>query len=447
MFMDAVLYSSVAHNLAQGIGTFWHPVFSAVSHWNLPKTFHEQPPLGFYIQSVFYRITGNGWLGERLYTLLMLIITTALIAGFWKYIFRDDTSERDTGWLPILIWITIPVCFWSYRNDMCENTMGVFTLAAIWLLYKNMSGSRPAWFIYILSGILIFLASLTKGFPGLFPLSFPVLYVIAIRRHSLSHAIIASLVLTITVSAIYGLVLLNPAAYDSLHIYFFDRLLVRVATDPTVGNHFSIVWSLIQELMVPIILCVLAGIYYRVFAIEASRMQMQLSLLFLLLGLAGTLPLMLTRVQKAFYGVAALPCFAMAAAFYLSAAARLLVNFIVARHMFYTGLLYIGLLSIIAVIIISGTLYGQVYRDPGQLHDVHIISQYIPRGSEVAVSSWLDVQFSFSCYLMRYDGISTGTDINHPQWRLSEKSSPISDTAFQKLDWGLIYADVYERRK
>jgi hypothetical protein len=28
MFMDAMLYTSVAHNEAQGIGTFWFPQFS-----------------------------------------------------------------------------------------------------------------------------------------------------------------------------------------------------------------------------------------------------------------------------------------------------------------------------------------------------------------------------------------------------------------------------------
>jgi 4-amino-4-deoxy-L-arabinose transferase-like glycosyltransferase len=446
MFMDGMLYSTVAHNLAKGMGTFWHPVFSKIKHWNLPQTFHEQPPLGFYIQSLFYRIVGDSWIGDKVYILLTLIITTILISRFWQYIFSDNEQIKGLSWLPVLIWITIPVCFWSYRNDMCENTMGVFTLLAIWLLYKNMVREKPSWGVYLIAAGLIFTSSLIKGLPGLYPLAFPVLYYLVMKRHSLFHVVIATSVLLVTILIVYGSILLYPPAYDSLHIYFFDRLLVRVASDPTVGNHFNIIWSLTQELMIPIIISILAAIYYKVRSIVVEKRLMQLSLLFLLLGLSGTMPLMLTKVQKAFYCVAALPCFAMAAAFYLSPLINELVRYVYARAVVYKSLIYSGCLAIVAVFILSCSLYGQIYRDPEQLHDVHVIAHHIARGDEIAVSPWLDVQFSFECYLMRYDEISFGAAMNRTKWYFCEKNVTFTDTSFAKKDWGLIYTNVYERK-
>src|SRR3954468_4463643 len=74
MFMDAMLYTSVSHNLSQGIGTFWFPQFSLQNVAGL-KSFHEQPPLVFGIQAIFFKIFGDSLYVERFYTFLMLCIT------------------------------------------------------------------------------------------------------------------------------------------------------------------------------------------------------------------------------------------------------------------------------------------------------------------------------------------------------------------------------------
>ena len=55
MFMDAMLYTSVSHNLSLGIGTFWFPQFSVHNLAGL-SSFHEQPPLIFGFQAIFFKI-------------------------------------------------------------------------------------------------------------------------------------------------------------------------------------------------------------------------------------------------------------------------------------------------------------------------------------------------------------------------------------------------------
>jgi 4-amino-4-deoxy-L-arabinose transferase-like glycosyltransferase len=55
MFMDGVQYAAVARNLAKGIGSFWFPVFSDNYVAGL-NSFHEHPPLVYYLQSFFFKI-------------------------------------------------------------------------------------------------------------------------------------------------------------------------------------------------------------------------------------------------------------------------------------------------------------------------------------------------------------------------------------------------------
>jgi 4-amino-4-deoxy-L-arabinose transferase-like glycosyltransferase len=56
MFMDGELYTAVSHNLANGIGTFWFPSFSYHNLAGIKDSFHEQPPLVFGIQALFFKI-------------------------------------------------------------------------------------------------------------------------------------------------------------------------------------------------------------------------------------------------------------------------------------------------------------------------------------------------------------------------------------------------------
>ena len=52
MFMDGLLYATVANNLASGLGSFWHPYHSLTYF----PVFHEEPPLLYGIEAIFFKI-------------------------------------------------------------------------------------------------------------------------------------------------------------------------------------------------------------------------------------------------------------------------------------------------------------------------------------------------------------------------------------------------------
>ena len=76
MFVDGVTYASIARNLAAGRGSFWSPSYTAT----LYPVFHEHPPLGFWLQSWWFRMFGDHLFVERVYTVAVAAATAVLIA-------------------------------------------------------------------------------------------------------------------------------------------------------------------------------------------------------------------------------------------------------------------------------------------------------------------------------------------------------------------------------
>src|ERR1700730_398988 len=55
MFVDGVTYASIARTLAEGRGRFWAPFYTSTIY----PQFHEHLPLGFWLQSLWFRVLGD----------------------------------------------------------------------------------------------------------------------------------------------------------------------------------------------------------------------------------------------------------------------------------------------------------------------------------------------------------------------------------------------------
>jgi 4-amino-4-deoxy-L-arabinose transferase-like glycosyltransferase len=55
MFRDGLTYSSIARNMAEGVGAFWSPYYTAT----LYPQFYEHPPFAFWLQSLAFRVFGE----------------------------------------------------------------------------------------------------------------------------------------------------------------------------------------------------------------------------------------------------------------------------------------------------------------------------------------------------------------------------------------------------
>lgn len=446
MFMDAMLYASVSHNLSQGIGTFWFPQFSLRNMAGL-SSFHEQPPLVFGIQALFYKILGNSMYTERIYTFITMCITAWLINLLWKETCRDE-KIKQMGWLPILMWITMPVCFWSYAGDMQENTMGIFTLAAgIWA-FRALKSEQLKVLQYLYSGLFIFLATFSKGVPGLFVVTMPCMYWLATRKIGLGRMVAATALILIVPVLLYGVLLLFPDSRESLSVYFFKRLLGRINDEPTVSSRFEILGHVFTEMLPQLGLIVVLFLITGMKKVKSlfQPNDKQMILFFTLVGFSGTLPLMLTLVQKDFYMLPAFPFFAIAFGIVIAAMfAKPILEFDT-QSRGYKILKTISFIAIPIVLVISLAQIGKTTRNKEMLHDVYVIGNTVPRLSAITIPHSIWEEWDLQCYLIRYFNISVDPDKNYQYYLLDCQLHDAAPAGYKKLDLKLDRYMLYEKQ-
>lgn len=179
MFMDGVTYAAISRNMAEGIGSFWRPFF-AHSFW-LPYDngpyFSGHPPLQFGLQALLFRLLGDTPVVENVYNLLILTTHIGLIASIWKRLLPADSPCRSLAWLPILCWYVMMTVRFSLSNNFLDSTMSQFCLAACYaqLRYEKKDEKKNSTWLLV-AGLFVFLAILTKGPVGLYPLAFTLLF-------------------------------------------------------------------------------------------------------------------------------------------------------------------------------------------------------------------------------------------------------------------------------
>lgn len=401
MFMDGMLYACVAKNLSEGSGTFWQLHNSPFTH----NQFDQQPPLGIGIQALFFLLLGDGMYTERIHAFFTLCSGAMLIRAIWRQVFHEDQSMKAVAWFPVILWIIIPVCFWAYSNNMLEGTMVIFDLLAVLFLLKFFEKESIG--LLIISGMFIFLASLTKGFQGLFPLAAIVIYGLTVKRSSPGKMILYSAILFMIPATIYGLILLNEHARFGLTAYLNNRVLHSITSVSNVDHRFSLLLRLAQELILP---AALATVLFMIFRKRnpLSSSHKQYFLFFLLIGVSASFPLIVTLEQRGFYLVTSLPFYALALAMLPASGLARAISEIPENARGLRLFRWFAILLLAASIIFSAMQIGKYSRDEEMLHDVYVIGNAIPPRTQLGSSKELWQNWSLQEYFIRhyYDCIS-----------------------------------------
>lgn len=309
MFMDGLIYAGLSKNLALEIGTFWKPHFSNTSFQN----FYEHPPLALHLESIAFKTFGYAKIIPKIYSISTFILVGILISKLWKLL------SQKNSWIPILIWLLIPIVRWATWNNLLENTMSIFTTLAL-LLYLTSKNHKFHFILVILSGFSISLAFLTKGFVSLFPIMSPFLFWIIFERKKIKTFILDSFVLVITaITPILILIYKIPAANNFFSVYFKNQVLKSINSITTVDTRFFILKSLLMELLTPLVIVVIVLILNTNNNWKSKvKTVIKSSVYFFLLGAFGALPIMVSLKQSDFYIIATYPFFAISFALIIS---------------------------------------------------------------------------------------------------------------------------------
>lgn len=438
MFMDAVLYTSVSKNLANGTGSFWFPVFSNYGVAGL-STFHEQPPLVFGIQALFFKAFGNSMYTERFYVLITIAASAFFIVRCWQ----QAGEEKRVGWLPLILWIIIPVCFWSYSNNMHENTVTVFILLSCCYYLKSIDSKSilPV----LISGFFIFLASFSKGLPGLFTLAMPFIFWLCTRKITLGKAMMQTILLVLVPVVIYFVLFLFEPSRESLSNYFFKRLLHRISDVHTVDSRFYIIHRLLLELIPSaVITLIILGAAKWKMKYSPSRSTVMLSVFFILLGICGSLPLMLTKVQKGFYFVPSLPFFAIGFGLLAAKPVSVWAEQLMASRK-RKAFTVLSAILLCGVLILTATRAGKASRERDVLHDIHLIGSLLEGEKAIGIPEGMWNDWSLQCYMMRYYSISLDPSGKSEYFVIDRELSHQPPQGFARMEIETKKYNVYRR--
>ncbi|HET6245648.1 MAG: glycosyltransferase family 39 protein [Bacteroidetes bacterium] len=427
LFMDGLIYSTTGLNLANGIGTFWNLTFTKT----VISNFDGHPPLAMYFQNIFFKLLGESHSVEKIYSSFTAVITVLLLIVTWNF-FQKEKQTNSLYWIPILLWITIPVCFWSYQNNVLENTMGIFTLAAcLCSLYAIYKTGYLKYALLFFASVFIVLGFLSKGFPAFFPLAVFGLHFIVYKKESIVQGITSTVFTLFTCAFILSLIFWDETARKFIFHYLDIQVMESLKGNQVVDPRSFILIRLLRELMAPFLLLVILFLFAffkhkakTLFSVY-SKEQMKDSWFLFLIGLSASLPIMISPKQMGYYLLPALPFFVLAIS---NLIAPLMVKVCAKKtsiRFFYSSYL------VFFAALISIFIYAQINsvnptRDKDLINDVKTIGNYLEKDITIGIKESLLVKWSLIAYLQRYYFINVETFDKH-KYVVTEKISPLEN--------------------
>lgn len=392
MFMDGIIYASIAENLSNDIGSFWDMKFTETS-----GEFNGHPPLAMYLESISFKILGNYFWVEKIHSLLMVLLTLMMSV----LVFKKLNSKNDSSsFLVLLFSLTMPLFYWVTTNNLLENTMAVFTTLAIYLFINY---DKRFLLFSFLAGIVIYLAFLTKGVVALFPFAVP-FWLMMFKFINLKQFIFSSIISVLGFAIIaFGFHFVQPESTEFFKVYFQQQIVGSLESVSTVNSRFQIIIDYIAETAIGLTVVGLLAIFSK------SKIDASLKNKFWLLiaiSLSGVFPMMISMKQSAFYIFPALMISVVAIALLANYYAE---SWLKSLHQ----LKFIKPLSLVILVLsIASSLYFKdtIQRDKELIEDVEKISALTPDKNYINIHYSINTDYYAHCYFYRYYKKSLAVD-------------------------------------
>ena len=306
VFFDGLLYASISRNLAEGFGDYWSPRFSDT----FLATFAEHPPLQLWLGAFAFRLFGDDIHVEKAYSLATFIATSAAMLLIWRRATRDVHELRQLGWLPLVLFLTIPSIRWAFVNNMLENTLTALTTFAVYFVLLSADVEGRAWsprrLLYLAAAATAIAAAvMTKGPVGLFPLISPGCIWLAGQKLRLLDAILSMFVLSAVTAALLALILASPAAQAYAELYVSNQVMASLSgARGSAGGGWSAIYKLTTAIIFPLLIAtgaVAAARRWLSGSPQATTFSRGNALFSLLIALSASLPIFLSPRVNGFY--------------------------------------------------------------------------------------------------------------------------------------------------
>ncbi len=388
MFLDGVLYATISRNLAEGVGTYFNLRYT--------NTFMSHPPLVFWIESFLFKIFGDKIYVERFYSVSTYLISGVLIVWLWKII--NDDKNKQLAFLPLVFFVAFPLVTWSAVNNVLENTMMIFDLLAVIFIFLSLKKNK-GYYIF-LSGLSIFLAVMSKGFPGLFPLSAYFWIFLFSKEINFKKAICNTFLLVVfTTLPFFLLLYFSQSARHFFEVYWKVQILGTMNAEYPMNSHFLPIIELFSQSVLSLVLIV---ILYLIASKKGLKKSVDKNaLIMLMIGLSGVIPLTISGKQRHFYLIPTLPFFALSFAFFVKKYSDIFLSFL-QKPGFVKIVKKINIFLVAVALLTMVITVGKYVRDKDVQTDVVKIIQTVGENKNISISKYLFTNWYMRVYLARY---------------------------------------------
>ncbi|MCR4965341.1 MAG: glycosyltransferase family 39 protein [Bacteroidales bacterium] len=431
MFFDGVLYSSVAHAMSNDIGSFWNPYILK------GEPFIGHPPLVYWLQSLFFRVLGDSWYVDKIYSICTVIVSGFILFLIWK----ELRFSIRSFWLVLLLWIITPTVFWAAPNNLLENTMNIFTLLSVLMYLKSRKQLRVVY--TFLSGVMLFLAFLCKGFTGIYPLVLPIFYWLFMRDRKFGAACLDTMLvllgLCLPALVIFGS---SPVARESMETYINSQVLRSIESVTTVNSRFYIVLHFLIDMIPAMVVVLLLFLFVgRKRGVKRQSRNFKLFCVFLCLSLAGVLPIMVSLKQRSFYILTVFPLMALSLGCLVEPWLKSI------RFLDRRTLVFRVISIVILTLSIGVNIYfcGRIGRDKEMLTDIHALLPHIPEGTTVGACHSMARDYQFMSYMVRYRNVKMMYDHEEFPYWIGRAGAVPEDTSFHYVETDARKHQLYAR--
>ncbi|MBN2669378.1 MAG: glycosyltransferase family 39 protein [Bacteroidales bacterium] len=397
MFLDGVTYADVALNISEKNGSIWDLHYSST----LFPQFNEHPPLGMYLLSLFYKVLGESIIVERIFSFFTIITSSLILQLIWTKI--AIKKYHNLGFIPIFLFLTVPVVMWATKNNMLENTMMVFTNFSLLMMVKSVEQPLKKSIISIcIASFTLMLAFLTKGPTSLYLLSFFFWFGLFNDKTLVKRFIFRDtfLLLSFLVLSFALLFLFIPEAYESFQRYINKQVVGSLENVVTVDTRFFIVKRFFSELIPMLIILVLVLIFNRK---NIKNISKKWVFILLALSFSGILPIMISMKQSGFYILTVYPIVAIAIALIITPSISPFFEKLGSNKKIITS---VAIILFIGALIFSNYQTNKIGKDKEMLTDIYKIINFLDNQKTIGVSKSLSSNWAAHAYFYRLKRVS-----------------------------------------
>lgn len=226
--------------------------------------------------------------------------------------------------------------------------------------------------------------------------------------------------------------------------YIVERTLTRIRDSQDYRSILFIPSVLIQQLLIPALLVIIVKfVFGKKYQVSHDYKK---SILFLVLGLAGSLPIMLTPIQKSFYISPSMPFFAIGISIALLPCFIQFSNRTLIQLQLIKGLKIITILICLTVVLLTFLKFNKISSDAEILQDVAKIGKTIEPGTVISSSTNIYYNWIFHSYLIRNEEIYPDYKNKHDYLLIDKRIDPTPDKEFQKVDLELLNYELYLKK-